>query len=160
MAMEQGKSPECENREADSDEWGVLKTSCVNRGVYNQRAHKALPKEIEPFGQSEVKSGDVLMSRASGSIQLIGSVAYVEYTRPKILLSDKIFRIHLSQQVEPKFFSLLMCSSVMRSNIERAISGAEGMARLMFGIMPHTLRANCSRPNHPSLVIGDVQIAA
>jgi len=126
--MEQGKSPECENRVADIHEWGVLKTSCVNRATYNSEANKALPNTIEPFPQYEVKEGDVLMSRASGSINLIGSVAYVYETRPKILLSDKVFRLHLSSKVNRIFFSFLMQSSYMRANIERAISGAEGMA--------------------------------
>ncbi len=126
--MEQGKSPECESREAESNEWGVLKTSCVNRAIYNSLANKALPNTIKPFPQYEVKKGDILMSRASGSRDLIGSVAYVYETRPRILLSDKIFRLHLSSRVNRIFFSFLMQSSYMRSNIERAISGAEGMA--------------------------------
>ncbi len=126
--MEQGKSPECESREAENNEWGVLKTSCVNRAIYNSEANKALPSTVEPFPQYEVKKGDVLMSRASGSRDLIGSVAYVYETRPQILLSDKVFRLHLSSRVNRIFFSFLMQSSYMRSNIERAISGAEGMA--------------------------------
>ncbi len=126
--MEQGKSPECESREAEAHEWGVLKTSCVNRAIYNSEANKALPDTTKPFPQYEVKKGDVLMSRASGSRDLIGSVAYVYETRPQILLSDKIFRLHLSAKVNRVFFSFLMQSSYMRSNIVRAISGAEGMA--------------------------------
>ena len=126
--MEQGKSPECENRPAERDEWGVLKTSCVNRALYNSQENKALPGHIEPFSQYEVKTGDVLMSRASGSVDLIGSVAYVHTTRPMILLSDKIFRLHLNSRVSREYFVYLMQSTFMRASIERAISGAEGMA--------------------------------
>lgn len=128
LDMEQGKSPECESREAEIHEWGVLKTSCVNHAIYNSEANKALPDTVKPFPQYEVKTGDVLMSRASGSRDLIGSVAYVYETRPMILLSDKIFRLHLSSRINRIFFSFLMQSSYMRSNIVRAISGAEGMA--------------------------------
>jgi type I restriction enzyme, S subunit len=126
--MEQGKSPECDNKVAEFDEWGVLKTSCVNKGIYNSEANKALPDNIKPFPQYEVKEGDILMSRASGSINLIGSVAYVYKTRPKILLSDKIFRLYLDSSMSKIFFCYLMYSTYMRANIERAISGAEGMA--------------------------------
>ncbi|MCJ8349183.1 restriction endonuclease subunit S [Moritella sp.] len=126
--MEQGKSPECENRVSEYNEWGVLKTSCVNNAEYDYSQNKALPNFITPFPAYEVKIGDVLMSRASGSINLIGSVAYVYETPPKILLSDKIFRLHLTPQINGEFFSLLMRSSYMRRNIERTISGAEGMA--------------------------------
>ena len=128
LEMEQGKSPECESRSAEDDEWGVLKTSCVNKGDYNSGANKALPPHVPPFPQFEVKKGDLLMSRASGSVDLIGSVAYVYETRSKILLSDKVFRLHTSKKVNRIFFSYLMQSSFMRENIKQAISGAEGMA--------------------------------
>ncbi|WP_419533354.1 hypothetical protein [Endozoicomonas sp.] len=126
--MEQGKSPECENREAEVGEWGVLKTSCVNRGVFDFKANKALPPKISPFTQYEVKPGDIMMSRASGSIDLIGSVAHVVETQPRILLSDKIFRLHLNPLIESAYFAFLMQSSFMRKQVEQAISGAEGMA--------------------------------
>ena len=126
--MEQGKSPECESREAEAEEWGGLKTSCVNNGLFSYRENKALPKHISPFPQYEVNIGDILMFRASGSIDLIGSVAYVTETKAKILLSDKIFRLHLSDTVDKIYFAYLMQSSYMRKRIEQAISGAEGMA--------------------------------
>lgn len=126
--MEQGKSPDCESRPAATGEWGVLKTSCVNRGIYSAQENKALPATTSPLTQYEVKIGDLLMSRASGSTELIGSVAYVEQTPDKILLSDKIFRLRMKPDVDPKFFNYLMASDLMRSNIVRSISGAEGMA--------------------------------
>ena len=126
--MEQGKSPECESRTADIHEWGVLKTGCVNNGIYNSEENKFLPENISPFTQYEVKNGDVLMSRASGSVDLIGSVAYVHETRAKLLLSDKVFRIYLDSSVNKLFFTYLMRSTYMRTNIKNAISGAEGMA--------------------------------
>ena len=128
LLMEQGKSPECDNNVAELDEWGVLKTSCVNNGVYNSKENKTLPSSIQPFTQYEVKEEDILMSRASGSIDLIGSVAYVYKTRPKILLSDKVFRLYVDKSVNKIFFTYLMGSEYMRTNIKMAISGGEGMA--------------------------------
>ena len=128
LLMEQGKSPECDNNAAGLDTWGVLKTSCVNNGIYNSKANKTLPSSIQPFTQYEVKEEDILMSRASGSIDLIGSVAYVYKTRPKILLSDKVFRIYVDKSVNKIFFTYLMGSEYMRTNIKMAISGGEGMA--------------------------------
>ena len=126
--MEQGKSPECENIPAISDQWGVLKTSCVNNGVFHANQNKALPENIKPHIQYQVKAGDVLMSRASGSINLIGSVALVpENVQDNLLLSDKIFRIHLSKDCDSRFFTLLLATPYMRTLIERAIGGAEGM---------------------------------
>ena len=126
--IEQGWSPECFARQADTDEWGVVKSGCVNRGVFAETENKALPAELAPNPEYEIKSGDVLMSRASGSPELVGSTALVCQTRPRLMLSDKIFRIRLDESIKKEFFVALFNSSVMRSQIERAISGAGGLA--------------------------------
>jgi type I restriction enzyme S subunit len=127
--MEQGKSPECEARTVENDEWGVLKTGCVNGGIYRASEHKALPVHIPPHTAYEVQSGDILMSRASGSRDLIGAVAYVDKTPPRLLLSDKVFRLILEAGVHPKFFTMLMGSKTVRAQVELAINGAEGLAK-------------------------------
>lgn len=126
--VEQGWSPECHNREAEEEEWGVLKAGCVNRGRYNIHENKALPPDLEPIQAYEVRPGDLLMSRASGSPQLVGSVAYVRETRPRLMLSDKIFRLKLSSAVQSEFVAWLYNSVLLRTQIEQAISGADGLA--------------------------------
>ena len=126
--LEQGWSPDCIARPADDEEWGILKTGCVNGGVYRDAENKALPAEMEPRDEYEVRIGDVLMSRASGSPDLIGSVARVAATRGKILLSDKIFRLLCEAIVDPDFVVWTFAARPMRCQIVNAISGAEGMA--------------------------------
>lgn len=132
--IEQGWSPDCFARPAESEEWGVVKSGCVNRGVFVEEENKALPENLEPVPEYEIHDGDVLMSRASGSPELVGSTAYILHTRPKLMLSDKIFRIHLEPQVDKKFFVAVFNSRVMRSQIERAISGADGLANNLAAI--------------------------
>ncbi|MDP3654556.1 MAG: restriction endonuclease subunit S [Rhodoferax sp.] len=127
-AIEQGWSPECFARPAEDEEWGVLKAGCVNRGIYEQNDNKALPAELTPMPEYEVQVGDVLMSRASGSPELVGSTALVTSTREKLMLSDKIFRFRFDQQMEPKFFVATLNSRPMRSQIEQALSGGNGLA--------------------------------
>ena len=126
--IEQGWSPDCFARQADTEEWGVVKSGCVNRGVFAETQNKALPAELDPNPEYEIKPGDVLMSRASGSPELVGSTALVTETRPRLMLSDKIFRICLEESISKEFFVALFNSQVMRSQIERAISGAGGLA--------------------------------
>jgi len=126
--IEQGWSPECLNRPAENDEWGVLKSGCVNRGAFNDSDNKALPPDLSPLPEYEVKSGDVLMSRASGSTDLIGSTALVTDTRPHLMLSDKVFRLHLRPEINPRYFVWLLNSRPLRSQIRQSISGAEGLA--------------------------------
>jgi type I restriction enzyme S subunit len=126
--IEQGWSPECFSRPAEDDEWGVLKAGCVNRGLFSEQENKALPDDLEPVPGYEIHPGNVLMSRASGSPDLVGSTAFITKTRPRLMLSDKIFRVHPESNVDPRFFVAVFNSNLMRSQIERAISGAEGLA--------------------------------
>lgn len=126
--IEQGWSPECYNFPSEEGSWGVLRAGCVNRGVFNADDNKALPEQLDPDPQLEVSVGDVLVSRASGSSELVGSTAYVASCRPRLMLSDKIFRMHFDRTVDKRFFVLVMNSRSIRLQIERAISGAEGLA--------------------------------
>ena len=126
--IEQGWSPECLSTPADDDQWGVVKSGCVNGGVFNENDNKTLPQELTPMPPYEIRPGDVLMSRASGSPELIGSVALVSTTRNKLMLSDKVFRIACSKNMLPAFFVRVMGSRMMRTQIELSISGADGLA--------------------------------
>ena len=127
--IEQGWSPDCENREAGEDEWGVLKAGCVNRGVFLESEHKTLPSTLSPIPALEIKKGDLLMSRASGSRDLVGSVAVVRECRPRLLLCDKVFRLHAESSIEHRLFiGYAMNSRMVRWQIESVISGGSGLA--------------------------------
>jgi type I restriction enzyme S subunit len=126
--IEQGWSPECYAREADEQEWGVLKAGCINGGIFRQSENKALPPELLPETAYEVRAGDILMSRASGSPELVGSTALVTATRERLMLSDKIFRLKLQDAVSSHFFVASLNSRALRVQIENALSGGNGMA--------------------------------
>lgn len=127
-AIEQGWSPECYAREAEEQEWGVLKAGCLNGGNFRPSENKALPPELPPEEAYEVRVGDVLMSRASGSPELVGSTALVKATRQRLMLSDKIFRLKLKEFVNAAFFVAALNSRPLRIQIENALSGGNGMA--------------------------------
>ena len=127
-AIEQGWSPECYAREAEDQEWGVLKAGCLNGGNFRPSENKALPPELPPEEAYEVRVGDVLMSRASGSPELVGSTAVVKATRERLMLSDKIFRLKLQGFVNAAFFVAALNSRPLRIQIENALSGGNGMA--------------------------------
>jgi type I restriction enzyme S subunit len=127
--IEQGWSPQCESREADLDEWGVMKAGCANHGRFNEREHKVLPHDVLPERAYEIKPGDVIMSRACGTLSLVGSVAFVETCRPRLLLCDKLFRLHPSpKRCLNQFLYLSLNSRLARAQIEMCISGAGGLA--------------------------------
>lgn len=122
--IEQGWSPECDNRQAEDTEWGVLKVGCVNGGVFNEAENKALPLNLRSVPELEVRCGDVLVSRAN-TRELAGSVALVMKTRPKLLLCDKLFRLkYRAESVDPGYLALALRSPHARWQIEREATGA------------------------------------
>jgi type I restriction enzyme S subunit len=134
--IESGKSPKCEARQAEPDEWGVLKLGAVTRCKFNEAENKALPKDVSPSLRDEVKAGDLLFSRKN-TYELVAACAYVFQTRSKLLMPDLIFRFVFKQSAEinPIFiWKLLTCNS-QRKAIQSLAAGAAGS-------MPNISKAN------------------
>lgn len=129
VGLEQGWSPQTDGIPAKDDEWGVMRSGCVNGGVFKPSDNKRLPAGVEPRREYELRGGDLLMSRASGSLDLIGSVAVVpKGTRDRLLLCDKVYRIAPAAEWRAQFLAPMMRSRSNRARIRRGVSGAEGMA--------------------------------
>jgi len=126
--IEQGVSPQAEGGLAEANSWGVLKSGCVNRGLFRDTEHKRLRSDFTINPNIIVSLGDVLVSRASGSPSLVGSVARVNSLRYRLILSDKTFRCMFKKAVDSDFMVLAMNSRYYRDQVEQAISGAEGLA--------------------------------
>ena len=126
--IEQGISPQATGFLAEGDSWGVLKSGCINHGVFRQTEHKQLAKGFSIDPNIVVKVGDVLISRACGSPKLVGSVGKVEALDYKLILSDKTFRAVFTDLVDADFMVYSMNSVYYRQQVEQAISGADGMA--------------------------------
>lgn len=121
--IEQGWSPECEQRLADEDEWGVLKAGAVNHGVFREEEHKALPARLAPRVRYAIRPGDVLMSRASGSPECVGSVSRVPEIGRRLLLCDKLYRLSFAPGTDPDFLVLVLGGPGVRSAINESSTG-------------------------------------
>ena len=107
--IDAGWSPKCEGRPAELGEWGVLKVSSISTGLFNQYENKALDRDLNARPQFEVRRGDVLLARASGVLDLVGRSAFVHWTRPKLMLSDKTLRLRAKKSViRSMFLNLLL----------------------------------------------------
>lgn len=142
--LEQGWSPQAEAQPANENEWGVMRSGCVNGGHFQASDNKRLPPTLEPVTRYEIRGGDLLMSRASGSLDLIGSVAVVPGdVRKRLLLCDKVYRLTPDLGWSSEFLAPMLRSSGNRDRIRLGVSGADGMAN-----------------NLPSGVIRDLRVPA
>ncbi|MDV7609183.1 restriction endonuclease subunit S [Acinetobacter baumannii] len=90
--LDAGWSPACHPYPAGSNKWGVLKTTFVQCNYFTENENKELPEELSPRVESELKSGDILVTRA-GPYNRVGVACYINNIRPKLMISDKIIRI-------------------------------------------------------------------
>lgn len=129
-ATEQGISPQCDNFPAAPEDWGVLKVSAVKNGTFFEKENKQLPADIPAEGRYEIKSGDLLITRAN-TPQLVGAAAVADSPRPKLMLCDKIFRVVTTSDLLPEFLVLVSLGTRIRGMCAEASHGtSQSMANL------------------------------
>ncbi len=121
--IEQGWSPQCENRPAEDNEWGVLKVGCGNRDQFDPKEQKALPYNLRPETNHEVKAGDILVSRGN-SLELVGMATFIEQVRSRLLLSDLLYRFQPQREcADGEFLVSSLRSPHVRFQIESEATG-------------------------------------
>lgn len=120
--IDQGWSPDCDSEPATAGEWGVLKTTAVVWNGFNDLENKKLPKHLKPEPNYEVKVNDVLMTRG-GPNSRVGVVVFVNETRSRLMLSDKIYRISLKQSVLPNYIALALSSKSTQIHLSTLKTG-------------------------------------
>ncbi|RQX00063.1 hypothetical protein DLJ59_22840 [Micromonospora inaquosa] len=127
VGLEQGWSPQCDDAEALPEEWAVLKTSAVSSGRFDALAHKLLPTATAPDTRYKVDDGDLLLTRGSGSADLVGMAAVAQTEGRKLLLSDLLYRVKLARGWSSAFVALVLRSQYGRQQITSTIRGAAGL---------------------------------
>lgn len=125
VSIDSGRSPTCLDRPRQVGEWGVLKLGAVTWGRYDEADHKTLPLSVAPHGESEVRAGNVLLSRKN-TYELVGASAYVWETAWRILLPDLIFRLNIGStgEVDPIYLWRLLSTPSKRKQLRALASGA------------------------------------
>ncbi len=107
--LHHGWSPQCEKEPSqDDDKWGVLKTTAIQDGLYLSEHNKKLPSSLRPRSNLEVHSGDILLTCA-GPRNRCGIVCLVRHTRPRLILSGKIYRFRANEVIaDPSFLECFL----------------------------------------------------
>lgn len=123
LGSEAGWSPQCEPNPRSGDNWGVLKISAVTWGEFNPEENKALPANLDPRQEYEVKGKDFLISRANTS-ELVARSVVVPQTVPKhLMLSDKIIRFQFFDSLEVNYINIFNNSILSREYYEMVAGG-------------------------------------
>lgn len=122
-----GWSPICHERPAQLGEWGVLKLGAVTTCRYLDTETKALPIDRAPRPELEIRVGDLLFTRKN-TYELVAASAFVFGTRPKLMLSDLLFRFRLKPgtAINPIFLWGLLNVPSKRRQVQALASGSAG----------------------------------
>lgn len=122
--VDQGWSPQCEKHPVSGSEmWGVLKTTAIQFGGFADVENKQLPSGLEPRPRIEVQNGDLLMTRA-GPRSRCGVSCLVRQTRPRLMLSDKLYRLRPdADAVDPEYLAVFLASPSTRRTLDGLKTG-------------------------------------
>ncbi|MGA7794850.1 MAG: restriction endonuclease subunit S, partial [Candidatus Acidiferrales bacterium] len=125
--IEGGWSPTCHERPAAPEEWGILKLGAVTSCQYLDTHNKAMPSDLPPRPELEVRTGDLLFSRKN-TYELVGACAFVFESRPKLMLSDLIFRFRPKPNIRlnPIFLWGLLTAPSKRKQVQALAGGSAG----------------------------------
>lgn len=122
--LHQGWSPLCEKTPAPTDkEWGVLKTTAIQAGVFLPQHNKHLPKHLAPRPQTEVKTGDILITCA-GPRARCGVACLVRNTRPRLMMSGKMYRFRVSpDHMDARYLEAFLLTPKATAAIDKMKTG-------------------------------------
>lgn len=121
--FQQGWSPQCASHPAAEDSWGVLKTTAIQPGQFWDHQNKELPSALSPRPKIEVRPGDLLMTCA-GPRARCGVVCLVEHTRPRLMMSGKMYRFRPNKEaLLPRYLSYFIQSRAAQVAIDAMKTG-------------------------------------
>jgi type I restriction enzyme S subunit len=120
----QGWSPKCEHEAASNiEQWSVMKTTAIQPLAFDGSHNKVLPKGLKPREHLELKSGDLLVTRA-GPRNRVGVTCLVRTTRARLILCDKAYRIRCDEtKIDPSFLELVLNAPHMVQRIDELKTG-------------------------------------
>ncbi|WP_066503159.1 restriction endonuclease subunit S [Abyssisolibacter fermentans] len=135
--IDQGWSPNAENRTVANDEWGVLKLSAVKNGIYYENEHKALSINTVPNHNFKVRENDILITR-SNTPQLVGDSCIVKKNMYNLMYSDLIYKLKLQHsEYNARYLVYFLISAKNRFQI---VCSARGLNTSMVKISQTAIR--------------------
>jgi len=112
---------------AIASEWGIIKVSAMTWGEFRPHENKAVPAvAVDP--RNEIRSGDLLVSRANTS-NYVGASVLVGSVRPRLLLSDKSLRLVPRDGVDRRWLMFALSSPGARGQISAKATGTKDSMR-------------------------------
>lgn len=130
-----GVSPVCEERLPHDGEFGVLTLAAITGGMYDSSKAKALAAEAVQDSWPRVQAGRILITRASGSKDLVGACVLPSFNDEQRIIPDTAWQLELREdaQVPTRWILEFLRSPQGRRAIEQIARGSSGIWKITKG---------------------------
>ncbi|MGW3162824.1 hypothetical protein ACWC9Q_08055 [Streptomyces sp. NPDC001142] len=112
-------------------EWGLLRLGALRSRIFDSAQAKRLQSWDPVYEKLEVRERDVLMVRVNGAPALVGTVCVARGVRPRLVLSDLMYRLVPDERkVKPEFLGLVLNADSARRQVRTAMRGTSGQFQL------------------------------
>jgi type I restriction enzyme S subunit len=110
LFIDAGKSPNCNKIPVSGEQWGVITTTAIQNGYFDDSQNKILPDNYEVNKSMQVHVDDILITRA-GPMNRTGIACLVKQIRYNLILSDKTLRINMTDSNICKSYIVMALNS-------------------------------------------------
>ena len=119
--VESGVSVNAVDEPANSNEVGVLKTSCVYSGIFDPDENKSVVEEEISRVACPIRAGTLIVSRMN-TPALVGAAGLVKEDASNLFLPDRLWQVHLAG-VLPEFAHYWTATPSYRAQVQMACAG-------------------------------------
>ncbi|AKZ58277.1 hypothetical protein SAM23877_5232 [Streptomyces ambofaciens ATCC 23877] len=113
------------------DEWGLLRLGALTSGEFTASQAKRLVTWDPAYPRLEVRARDVLMVRVNGAQALVGASCVAKHVRPRLVLSDLMYRLVPDpERLNAEFLGLMLASDRVRRQVRRGMRGTSGQFQI------------------------------
>jgi len=120
--LDAGVSVNSEDRPAEDEEYGVLKTSAVNNGKFIPTENKLIKEDDIKRAKLNPVKGSIIISRMN-TPELVGEIGYVETNYKNLFLPDRLWQTTFRGKVSGKWLANILILPFFKKQIENIATG-------------------------------------
>lgn len=137
--IDTGKSFKCDEIPPTNDKCGIIKVSAVTWGQFKENESKTCYSNDLWVDEYAIHENDFLICRAN-TAALVGGCVIVDQISKRLMLSDKVLRLHFSEMLYSYYVLWALRTPMVRNQFSAAATGtSESMKNISQDIIKNTL---------------------
>ena len=123
--IDTGKSFKCDEIPPTNDKCGIIKVSAVTWGQFKENESKTCYSNDLWVDEYAIHENDFLICRAN-TAALVGGCVIVDQISKRLMLSDKVLRLHFSEMLYSYYVLWALRTPMVRNQFSAAATGTSG----------------------------------